>query len=347
MLSLSIIIPVYNVEKYIARCVNAILTQDVIGVNVECIFVNDCTPDNSMRIVNDILDAYHGPIRFLVLHHPENKGLSAARNTGISHAKGDYILFVDSDDYMLPGSLKYFAEQLYQYPSIDIVTARYIRSDKTADNRPTENDQILYIDNNSRIFELILQGVFDVVAWNTIIRRELIVKHHLKFINGIIHEDIPWSYHLFYNASTLLYLPNATYFYDVGNPMSIMNAEKQRNQAIKGLTGYAAGVEDILKSPPHNDSLVTDYILFITHCLMWCNDLASRVSLSKDESKPYRTTRHHLIMYSIRTWSIIPLMAILFLYAPLRLLVSFRWFRMNYYRIEQAVRQLSLKFSKR
>lgn len=84
MLSLSIIIPVYNVEKYIGRCIHAILTQDVAGANVECILVNDCTPDNSMRIANDILDAYHGPIRFTVLQHQENKGLSAARNTGIS-----------------------------------------------------------------------------------------------------------------------------------------------------------------------------------------------------------------------------------------------------------------------
>lgn len=74
MLSLSIIIPVYNVEKYIGRCIHAILIQDVAGADVECILVNDCTPDNSMRIANDILDAYHGPIRLQSFSIKRTKG---------------------------------------------------------------------------------------------------------------------------------------------------------------------------------------------------------------------------------------------------------------------------------
>ncbi len=96
MNSISIIIPVYNVEKYIRHCIESVMTQDTAGADVECIVVNDCTPDGSMAIVNDMIASYHGSIHFVVLHHRENKELSAARNTGEAYAKGDFILFIPS-----------------------------------------------------------------------------------------------------------------------------------------------------------------------------------------------------------------------------------------------------------
>lgn len=116
MNSISIIIPVYNVEQYIHRCLESIIEQSIENVRIECILVDDCSPDKSMDIVQKIADDYHGEIQFKMLRHKENRGVSAARNTGLKHASGDYILFVDSDDYLLPNSISLFVEQLNSHP---------------------------------------------------------------------------------------------------------------------------------------------------------------------------------------------------------------------------------------
>lgn len=93
---ISIIVPIYNVEKYIKSCIDSIIQQDY--PNIECIFVNDCTQDKSMIIVNNCLNKYKGSIEFKIINHENNLGLSAARNTGVKRSTGDYLYFLDSDD---------------------------------------------------------------------------------------------------------------------------------------------------------------------------------------------------------------------------------------------------------
>jgi len=98
-MTISIIIPVYNVENYIWKCLDSVIAQKCDGFNIECILVDDCTPDNSMVIVEDVVNNYHGKdVNFVILHHEVNKGMSIARNTGIDASTGDYVCFLDSDD---------------------------------------------------------------------------------------------------------------------------------------------------------------------------------------------------------------------------------------------------------
>ena len=115
MINVSFIIPIYNVEQYVLRCFMSLLAQETAEANIECVVVDDCSPDNSMNIVNQIVSDYEGNIQFEVLTHDKNRGLSAARNTGLKHAAGDYIYFVDSDDYLMPNSLQYFLDNLKVY----------------------------------------------------------------------------------------------------------------------------------------------------------------------------------------------------------------------------------------
>ena len=95
MKDISIIIPIYNVEKYVAECLNAVISQTYDHSKIECILVDDCTPDNSMVIVNEIIGKYNGEMTFNIIGHEQNLGLSAARNTGIEAAAGKYIYFID------------------------------------------------------------------------------------------------------------------------------------------------------------------------------------------------------------------------------------------------------------
>ena len=100
MISVSIIIPVYNVEQYIESCLLSVINQNYKG-DIECVIVNDCTPDQSMVVVHKILSDYDGNILFKIVDHKENRGLSASRNSGVRVATGDYLYFLDSDDILV------------------------------------------------------------------------------------------------------------------------------------------------------------------------------------------------------------------------------------------------------
>ena len=129
-LLLSIIIPVYKVEKYIKRCLDSIYNQRVEEHCFETIVVNDGSPDNSGAIVRQYM-AEHINCRLI---NQENQGLSVARNTGLDHAKGEYIWFVDSDDWLTKDSLSIVLDTIISYPKIDVFATvlmmQYEKKDK-------------------------------------------------------------------------------------------------------------------------------------------------------------------------------------------------------------------------
>lgn len=96
-MKLSIVIPVFNVAPYIADCLRSVMRQTYTG-SMECLIVDDCGTDDSIAIAKQMIADYKGPIRFQILHHEWNRGLSAARNTGTEAATGEYLYYLDSDD---------------------------------------------------------------------------------------------------------------------------------------------------------------------------------------------------------------------------------------------------------
>ena len=123
-MKITIIIPVYNVEPYIEDCLKSVASQTYKG-DIECIIVNDCTPDNSCAVIDRFINKYDGAIEFKLLHHTVNRGLSAARNTGIDAATGDYIYFLDSDDEITPDCIELLAAPL-EKEKYDFVIGDYI-----------------------------------------------------------------------------------------------------------------------------------------------------------------------------------------------------------------------------
>ena len=122
-MKISIVVPVYNVEAYIEDCLKSVAAQTYKG-EIECIIINDCTPDNSCAVIEHFVKEYNGPIEFKLLHHTVNRGLSAARNTGIDVATGDYIYFLDSDDEITPDCLEHLAAPLAEN-AYDFVIGNY------------------------------------------------------------------------------------------------------------------------------------------------------------------------------------------------------------------------------
>ena len=146
---------VYNVEKYVAECLNSVISQTYDHSKIECIIVNDCTTDDSMDIVYEIIKKYDGGMSFIICRHEHNEGVSAARNTGIEVAKCNYIFFIDSDDYIYPNSLELLlnASKIYGYP--DMVVGNFYYEFLKKNNYTFDKVvKLKYID--SRIFLLML-----------------------------------------------------------------------------------------------------------------------------------------------------------------------------------------------
>lgn len=208
MKEISIIIPIYNVEKYVAECLNSVISQTYDHSKIECIIVDDCTPDKSMDIVNDIIGNYKGEMTFITRRHKENKGLSAARNTGISIATGEYLYFLDSDDYIYPNSLELLMEGVEKNRDIDMVVGNFFEERINKPKMNIHNNEIL------KSIDLLYFGKMEnKSAWNNLIKRNLFSIHNLRFPVGRYYEDIVLNYQLFSYVDKVYVVSQCTYFY--------------------------------------------------------------------------------------------------------------------------------------
>lgn len=224
-LSISIIVPVYNVESYIADCFQSIVNQTYIGP-MECLFIDDCGTDNSVRILEELIQAYDGPIEMRFLHHERNKGLSGARNTGITNAKGDYLFFLDSDDQLYPQSIACLSNAAQNESWPDIILGSYHVS--LPDN-PNNQYQYKYgvFTDQPVIANAFLRDVFFCMAPNKLVRRGFVTDNSLYFKEEVIHEDNLWSFQSFHLAQKVVTIPDQTYYYLIrpGSIMTSMNLE--------------------------------------------------------------------------------------------------------------------------
>ena len=215
----SIIVPVYNVENYVEECFQSIARQTYAGP-MECIFVDDCGTDRSVALVEELMAAYRGAIAFKMLHHERNRGLSAARNTGLREASGDYVYFIDSDDSITPECLALLSALAKKYPGVDMVQG----NNKTNLQFLRMKSGLLpeYTDNKKWIKECLLTRQIPVTAWNRLVRRNFLVVNGLFFEEGLIHEDELWTFLLSKHLQKLAFCFEDTYFYRE-NPSGIMS----------------------------------------------------------------------------------------------------------------------------
>ena len=213
MLTISIIIPVYKVEAYIEECLASVVVQSDAKANVECIIVDDCSPDGSMDIVRRFVDNYQGTVQFRMLRHEVNRGLSAARNTGIDAATGDYLLFVDSDDYLSADCLSTLVSGFNLCPKAEVVQANNLSDIGGGKSLFYHTSRPYVLTGGQACVEAILFDRIPIMAWNKLVNRQFVLSHKLYFIEGIIHEDNPWTYQLLSEVSTVVVLPQVTYYY--------------------------------------------------------------------------------------------------------------------------------------
>ena len=221
-MKVSIIIPVYNVAPYIKRCLDSVAAQTYTG-DMECLLIDDCGTDDSINIAKQWIEGYNGNIHFTIFYHSKNQGLSAARNTGIEVASGDYIYFLDSDDAITPDCIKILSDMAVKYPDADFVLGN-INNDGVGLENHHFREIVPECAASRKQIDYTLLSATLYNAWNRLIKRSFIIQHKLFFPVGIVHEDVYWLFFLAKHTQKAAFTNEGTYYYYL-NGNSIMNSK--------------------------------------------------------------------------------------------------------------------------
>lgn len=261
-ISISIIVPIYNVEEYLDECLASIYALDIKSYQV--ILVNDGSTDNSYSIAKRYADNFS---HLTTLINKKNGGLSSARNAGLINATGDWISFIDSDDYIDPVAFKKVVLAAIA-STADVITF----TGKRFISETGEQTSLNHIDNpfvnkgpiggKEYLATNLDAGLLNTVcAWNKIYRHSRLTKLNIRFIEGLIHEDVPFTFNLLTtNQLTIHYLNEDAYFYRIraGSIMTTASTEKL-SAKIKVIRLLLA----LLKQREINYTALNGYLVFL------------------------------------------------------------------------------------
>ena len=241
MVLISVIVPIYKVENFIGRCVDSLMKQSL-RQGVEYIFVDDCSPDKSMLVLNEVLNSYpERKSNILIIKHKENKGLPSARNTGMQYASGKYIYHCDSDDYLEDNALELLLQQAESLHA-DIVWCDWFL---TFSKNERYMKQPVYFTPDEAL-KGILKGHMKYNVWNKLVLHSLYTENGILFPDGHGMGEDMTMIRLFACASKIAYLPTALYHY-----------VKTNNEAYTTSFSHKA-----LSDIQWNDTKTIDFLLY-------------------------------------------------------------------------------------
>lgn len=236
----SIIVPVYNLEKCIERCLKSLLEQDY--VEYEIIIVNDGSTDKSEKLCENYVKRDNR----VHLITTTNNGLSVARNTGVSNAKGRYIIFIDGDDFVENGFLRELAENIdsNNYPDLLMFGYRQL-ADITLEKIGTNENVEIHRGAGSDFLEKVLakKRVYSWYVWRYAYKREFYCNNQFTFTPGIHYEDIDFMFKVILQAKSMITIPKVYYNYIVGRKSSItgqynIKSEMDKQKVIADNVAY-------------------------------------------------------------------------------------------------------------
>lgn len=218
-MKVTIVIPIFNVEQYIVKCITSVMQQTFIG-EIECLLIDDCGTDNSVEMAKETICGYSGNIEFRMIHHRANKGLSAARNTGIREAKGEWIYFLDSDDYVTADCIDTLVKVAKNYPKSQIIQGGAITSTGYPVHIDMESDNgniVDYMDEAAAIKKSVIfcDTCYSCSVWNKLIRKSFILDNHLFFKEGVYYEDTHWQFFAAKYLKAVAFARKNTYVYTI------------------------------------------------------------------------------------------------------------------------------------
>lgn len=237
MIRFSVIIPVYNVAAYLENCVDSLLHQQKMEGYLEILLVDDGSTDESGQIC-DRLAEEHPAVKVV---HKENGGLSSARNTGIQHAVGEYVLFVDSDDYVEGNLCQELEKALNQYGETDAICFGGIEDDGVHPSpmrRVPVEDTVCTVDGREFLKKQYRDQNLNVEACLYCYRRQFLLDQNLTFKEGILHEDVEFTPRALMRCGQVLEIPGDYYHYMVRD--NSISTQKDKTKNIKDLFGTLA-----------------------------------------------------------------------------------------------------------
>ena len=250
-MKLSIIIPIYNVEKYIEKCLLSCITQDIqLGVDYEIICVNDGTQDNSAFLAKTIANQYNG----ITVLNQENRGLSEARNTGLRNIHGEYVWFVDSDDWIEENCLARIISQLKD--DLDILQLQFCNVYEEKGEVAINKKGLFYEIKTGR--EVFREGKWCTPAQFSVYRTEFLNRKQLTFVPGIYHEDSEFKPRAIYIKKKIAWDSNVSYYYLRRDSGSITSTFKLKN----GLDILNTVIRNLLRFIDQEDVPHADRIFF-------------------------------------------------------------------------------------
>ncbi|MDN3493746.1 glycosyltransferase [Winogradskyella bathintestinalis] len=241
---ISVIVPVYNVEDYLNRCVDSIINQT--HKNLEIILVNDGSVDDSRKICDD----YASKDNRVIVIHKENEGSSCARNAGLDIATGEYVSFVDSDDYIYDSMLQKMLDKLVKN-KLDVIEIA-----PASKNNTTKSYNNFIIEDKISAFKRVIKSTTFSV-WCRLYKASLI--KDLRFIPKIIHQDVFFTIDVLNRVEKLGYLNSELYYYNTSNE-SIIRSKYSQNKIEIGIMA----TEYIANNIPKNPELTTTINNYIT-----------------------------------------------------------------------------------
>ena len=226
----SVIIPVYLVSAYVERCVRSVMEQSY--TDIECIIVDDETDDDSIEKCEALISKYGGPILFRILHHEQNRGLSAARNTGTAAATGDYLYYLDSDDYIAPDCIERLVSVVDKDPTIEMVQGNCIIESVGKASPLGKVKQPVCISNNDEARTAFYndRNIY-ISVWNRLLKKSFVEKYDLYCREGLVCEDLLWVFYLIKHLNKAYLCEEVTYHYMLRSGSILTNNKPESMRA--------------------------------------------------------------------------------------------------------------------
>lgn len=267
---ISVVIPIYNTEKYLQRCVQSVIDEGV--SDKEIILVDDGSTDDSAGIC----DAYADQYTFIKAVHISNSGPATAKNEGFKYATGDYVAFIDSDDKVYKDMFSKMLSLACQYDA-DIVCCNYIQVDEEGTVSHTECSHRNYILNTEEgLKHLLMKDMIYSQCWTKIYRRKMLEEHEVFNVDGLkTDEDFIYNLYAFIHGKTICIVDEPLYVYTHRqDSLSKDYFKKHINQFIDNMQLRLGMVDRLIKNKFPD---LAEYSTF--HCLMYYNELIGKVAL--------------------------------------------------------------------
>ena len=226
MIRVSIIIPAYNAARLIDRSLESALRQTYPAI--EYVVVDDCSTDDTAERVERLRQASDRRDAVKLVRHERNRGVAAARNSGLHAATGDYIYFLDSDDELPPDAIATLVALVDETSPVDLVLGE-VEVTGVARSRIAHIDmQEGRVDGQKAILAAFLAGRWPDMTCNKLERRAFLERHRMAFVEGIVHEDALWGFELAMNADSMVVSRKVTYIYHL-QEVSITRGKSDRN----------------------------------------------------------------------------------------------------------------------